>query len=193
MDERQLIERARRGDVGAYDELVRAHQEAAFRAAYMITRDVADAQDAAQEAFIRAYDALGRFDARRPFRPWILRIATNAALNRVKASMRRQAMAERFGAGTVEREANPSIEARVLRRERGRRVQDAIRHLKPDDQSLLILRFFFDLSEAELAQTFDVAAGTIKSRLHRTLAKLREVIRKHDPDLLESDMQTAGE
>ncbi|HKZ83521.1 MAG TPA: sigma-70 family RNA polymerase sigma factor [Anaerolineae bacterium] len=190
MDERQLIESARRGDVGAYDELVRSHQEAAFRAAYLVTRDVADAQDAAQEAFIRAYDALGRFDARRPFRPWILRIATNMALNRLKASMRRQAMAERFGAETVEREANPSIEARVLRRERGRRVQDAIRHLKPDDQSLLILRFFFDLSEAELAQTFDIAAGTIKSRLHRALAKLRDVIRKHDPDLLESDMQT---
>ena len=190
MDERHLFERARRGDVGAYDELVRAHQEAAFRAAYLITRDVADAQDAAQEAFLRAYDALGRFDARRPFRPWILRIATNMALNRLKASMRRQAMAERFGAETVEREANPSIEARVLRRERGRRVQDAIRHLKPDDQSLLILRFFFDLSEAELAQTFDIAAGTIKSRLHRALAKLRDVIRKHDPDLLESDMQT---
>ena len=190
MDERQLIESARRGDVGAYDELVRSHQEAAFRAAYLVTRDVADAQDAAQEAFLRAYDALGRFDARRPFRPWILRIATNMALNRLKASMRRQAMAERFGAETVEREANPSIEARVLRRERGRRVQDAIRHLKPDDQSLLILRFFFDLSEAELAQTFDIAAGTIKSRLHRALAKLRDVIRKHDPDLLESDMQT---
>ena len=69
MDERQLIERARRGDVGAYDELVRAHQEAAFRSAYVMTRDAADAQDAAQEAFIRAYDALGRFDARRPFRP----------------------------------------------------------------------------------------------------------------------------
>jgi RNA polymerase sigma-70 factor (ECF subfamily) len=189
LDERQLIERARRGDVGAYDELVRAHQEAAFRAAYMITRDVADAQDAAQEAFIRAYDALGRFDVRRPFRPWILRIATNAALNRVKASQRRQAMAERFGAETVEREANPSIESRVLARERSRRVWNAIGLLKPDDRQLLILRYFLDLSEAELAQSFDVAAGTIKSRLHRTLAKLRDAIRKHDPDLLESEFQ----
>ena len=190
MDEARLVERAQRGDLGAYDALVQTHQEAAFRAAYMIMRDAADAQDAAQEAFMRAYDALGRFDARRPFRPWILRIATNAALNRMKASKRRQAMSERFGAETVEREANPSIEARVLRRERGRRVQDAIRQLKPDDQSLLILRFFFDLSETELAQTFGVAAGTIKSRLHRALAKLRDVIRKHDPDLLESEMQS---
>lgn len=189
MDESRLIERARRGDLGAYDELVRAHQEAAFRAAYFITHDAADAQDAAQEAFIRAFDALGRFDARRPFRPWLLRIATNAALNRLKASRRRQAMAERYGTRAVEARDTSTIEAKVLRRERGRRVWNVIGQLKPDDQRLLFLRYFLDLSEAELAQTFDVAAGTIKSRLHRALAKLREVIRTHDPDLLESELQ----
>ncbi len=193
MDESRLIEQARRGDLGAYDELVRAHQEAAFRAAYLITHDTADAQDAAQEAFIRAFDALGRFDARRPFRPWLLRIATNAALNRLKALQRRQAMAERYGAKTVETQHPATIEARVIGRERGRRVWDAIGRLKPDDQRLLFLRYFLDLSEAELAQTFDVAAGTIKSRLHRALAKLRDVIRKHDPDLLESELQFTDE
>jgi RNA polymerase sigma-70 factor (ECF subfamily) len=189
LDESQLVERARRGDPGAYDELVRAHQEAAFRAAYLITRDAADAQDAAQEAFIRAYHALGRFDTRRPFRPWLLRIATNSALNRIKASKRRQALAERYGARTLDTRDTPTIEARVVQRERGRRVWNAIGLLKPDDQRLLVLRFFLDLSEAELAQTFDVAAGTIKSRLHRALAKLRDAIRAHDPDLLESERQ----
>jgi RNA polymerase sigma-70 factor (ECF subfamily) len=186
LDDRQWIERARRGDLSAYDELVRAHQEAAFRAAYLITRDAADAQDAAQEAFIRAYDALGRFDARRPFRPWLLRIVTNTALNRIKAAKRRQAMAERFGAQDMPGQNSPAIEAHVLRRERSRRVLDAIGHLKPDDQRLIVLRYFLELSEAELAQAFDVAAGTIKSRLHRALAKLRDAIRAHDPDLLES-------
>jgi len=89
VDESRLIERARRGDLGAYDVLVQAHQEAAFRSAYVITHDADDAQDTAQDAFVRAYDALGRFDARRPFRPWLLRIVTNAALNRIKASRRR--------------------------------------------------------------------------------------------------------
>ena len=193
MDEKQWVERARRGDPGAYDELVRAHQEAAFRAAYLITHDAADAQDVAQEAFIRAFDALGRFDARRPFRPWLLRIATNLALNRLKASKRRQAMAERYGARAVETQDTPTIEANVLKRERGRRVWDAIGRLKPDDQRLLVLRYFLELSEAELAQAFDVAAGTIKSRLHRALAKLRDVIRAHDPDLLESELRAADE
>jgi len=193
LDEKQWVERARRGDSGAYDELVRAHQEAAFRAAYLITHDAADAQDVAQEAFIRAFDALGRFDARRPFRPWLLRIATNLALNRLKASKRRQAMAERYGARAVETQDTPTIEANVLKRERGRRVWDAIGRLKPDDQRLLVLRYFLELSEAELAQAFGVAAGTIKSRLHRALAKLRDVIRAHDPDLLESELRAADE
>ena len=187
MDDSQWIERARRGDLGAYDELVRAHQEAAFRAAYLILHDTAEAQDAAQEAFVRAYDALGRFDTRRPFRPWLLRIVTNSALNRVKASKRRQAMAERYGSREAALQDNPAIEARVLKRERSRRVWNAVGRLMADDQTLLVLRYFLDLSEAELAQTFNVAAGTIKSRLHRALAKLRDVIRAHDPGLLESD------
>jgi RNA polymerase sigma-70 factor (ECF subfamily) len=187
LDDSQLIDRARRGDLGAYGELVQAHQEAAFRAAYLITHDAADAQDTAQEAFIRAYDALGRFDARRPFRPWLLRIATNLALNRLKAAQRRQAMAERYGAQAMETRDAPAVEARVIRREHSRRVREAIDRLKPDDRQLIVLRYFLDLSEAELAQAFDVAAGTIKSRLHRALIKLRDLIRAHDPDLLESE------
>ena len=193
MDESLLVERARRGDLDAYDELVRAHQEAAFRAAYLITHDEADAQDAAQEAFMRAFDALGRFDARRPFRPWLLRIATNIALNRLKASKRRQAMAERYGAKTVQTQDTPTIEAKVLRHERNRQVWDTIGRLRPDDQRLIVLRYFLDLSEAELAQTLDVAVGTIKSRLHRALAKLRDVIRVHDPELLETELRPADE
>ncbi len=187
MDESRLIERARRGDLGAYEDLVRAHQEAAFRAAYLITRDSADAQDAAQEAFLRAYGALGRFDTRRPFRPWLLRIATNVALNRVRASRRRQSMAERYGTRESIGQAEPAIEAGVLKRERSRRVRDAIDRLRPDDRQLIVLRYFFDLSEAELAQAFDVAAGTIKSRLHRALGRLRDTIRAHDPEILESE------
>jgi len=184
LDESRLIERARSGDPSAYDELVRAHQEAAFRAAYLITHDAADAQDAAQEAFIRAFDGLGRFDARRPFRPWLLRIVTNTALNRIKASKRRQAMAERLGARDMPGPNRSAIEAQVLKRERGRRVLNAIGRLKPDDQRLLVLRYFLELSEAELAQAFDVAAGTIKSRLHRALSKLRDIIHTHDPELM---------
>jgi RNA polymerase sigma-70 factor (ECF subfamily) len=193
LDESRLIERARRGDLDAYTALVQTHQEAAFRVAYAILSDGDDAQDAAQDAFIRAYHALGRFDTRRPFRPWLMRIVTNSALNRIKAARRRQAMTERYAINTLSTQSEPAIEARVLARERGRRVREAMNHLKPDDQSLLVMRYFFDLSEAELARTFNVAAGTIKSRLHRALAKLRDVLRAHDPELLESEARFGGQ
>lgn len=193
MDESRLIERARRGDLDAYDELVRAHQEAAFRAAYLITREAADAEDVAQDAFIRAYQGLGRFDTRRPFRPWLMRIVMNTALNRIKAMKRRQAMIERYGIRQATGEPRPTIESSVIARERSRRVQATIDRLKPADQSLIVLRYFLELSEAELAHTFNVAAGTIKSRLHRALARLRDAIRAHDPELLDTLSLTEGD
>ena len=187
MDNSTLIERARRGDLNAYDDLVRQYQEVAFRAAYLLTRDAADAQDVTQDAFIRAYDALARFDARRPFRPWLLRIVSNTALNRIKAAKRRNAMVDRVQMSESTAQDASGIEANVLRRERSRRLWQAIGQLKPDDQRLLTLRYFLELPEAELAQVFGVAHGTIKSRLHRALRKLREQFKIHDPDLLEQE------
>ena len=81
-----LIERACHGDIGAYEELVRQHQDLAYRTAYLITGGAAEAEDAAQEAFVKAYYALGRFRAGAPFRPWLLRIVVNEARNRRKAA-----------------------------------------------------------------------------------------------------------
>src|SRR5947209_5976739 len=93
LDDLELVERARRGDVSAYDDLVRRYQELAFRTAYLITGVAAEAEDAAQEAFVKAYYALPRFRAGAPFRPWLLRIAANEARNRRKAAGRREALA----------------------------------------------------------------------------------------------------
>ena len=95
LDEREsaLVERARRGDFGAYEELVRRYQEVAFRIAYVITGSAAEAEDAAQEGFIRAYQALGRFRVGAPFRPWLVRIIGNAARNRRSAAARRPGLA----------------------------------------------------------------------------------------------------
>jgi RNA polymerase sigma-70 factor (ECF subfamily) len=82
VDDAGLIELAKDGDVRAYGELVERYREVAFRTAYLIARNAADAEDAAQEAFVKAYYALGRFRAGEPFRPWLLRIAANEARNR---------------------------------------------------------------------------------------------------------------
>ena len=184
-DEQQLIERARRGDLAAYEVLVRQYETLAFRAAYLITRDDGEAADAAQEAFVRAYRALGSFRPGAPFRPWLLRIVTNLALNRLRANRRRQNMTERYTRQVQIETGGVSIDGLVLQRDQRQRLLQAVGRLSPDQQALISLRYFLELPEAEVAATLKIPVGTVKSRLHRTLAKLREIIRTDYADLIE--------
>src|SRR5439155_14212074 len=95
LDESELVARARRGDGDAYEELVRAYQGIAFRTAYVLAGSAADAEEAAQDAFVKAYRALWRFRAGAPFKPWLLRIVANEARNRRRSAGRRTALALR--------------------------------------------------------------------------------------------------
>ncbi|HEX2232745.1 MAG TPA: sigma factor, partial [Thermoleophilaceae bacterium] len=90
LDESELIARAKRGDLRAYEEIVERHQTIAFRTAWLITGSAADAEEAAQDAFVKAHAALGRFRERAPFRPWLMRIVANEARNRRTAAGRRE-------------------------------------------------------------------------------------------------------
>ncbi len=184
-DEQGLIGRARQGDLQAYEALVRQYEQIAFRAAYLITHDAAEAADAAQEAFLRAYRALGSFHAGQPFRPWLLRIVTNQALNRVKAVQRRTRTMERYAQELITARKPPSPESAVSEREQNDRLQQAVSRLDANDQVLVSLRYFLELPEAEVAQALGVPLGTVKSRLHRTLARLRQIIQRDFPDLKE--------
>src|SRR5215211_2025445 len=95
LSDSEAILRAREGDGSAYAALVTNHQESAFRAAFLVLRDASAAEDIAQEAFVRAYRELRRFRAGESFRPWLLRIVTNLALNQKRAGGRRTALFER--------------------------------------------------------------------------------------------------
>jgi len=92
------VARARRGDAVAYEALVRAHQDIAFRTACLFAGSAADAEEAAQEAFVKAWRALPRFRPEAPFRPWLLAIVANEARNRVRNRRRREGLAERAAA-----------------------------------------------------------------------------------------------
>ena len=174
---------AQQGDRAAFDALVQSYQELAFRAAYLIVRDEDDAADVAQDAFVRAYRSLGAFDVSRRFRPWLLRIVTNVALNSARSSGRRDAATERLarGAGTG-KDQRP--DAAVEAAEHSERVWAAIADLPDDDQRLIYLRYFLETSEAEAAESIGRPVGTVKSRLHRALQRLRRVIEDGYPDLL---------
>jgi RNA polymerase sigma factor (sigma-70 family) len=174
--EAELVSRARRGDADAYGALVAAHQEMTFRTAYLVLGDAAEAEDAAQEAFVRAYRALDRFRDGEPFRPWLLRIAVNAARNRRRAAGRRAGLLLRAEANAAANASIPSAEAAVMAGERRRLLLEAVNALAPDDRLVIGARYFLDLPEAEIAALAGVPHGTVKSRLFRARAKLAKAI-----------------
>lgn len=190
--EQDLIRRAQRGEIAAFDALVRAYETLAFRAAFLITRQEHDAADAAQEAFVRAFRALSSFRVGEPFRPWLLRIVTNQALNRIQAMKRRTNMTERYAQVMQETTELPNAQRTLEAREQNELLMRAVARLKPDEQALITLRYFMELPEVEVAQTLQIPQGTVKSRLHRTLAKLREIIRSEFPDLVELTVEGQG-
>jgi len=176
LDDTALVERARNGDVNAYETLVQHYQELAFRVAYQVTGDAADAEDAAQEAFVNAYYALGRFRPGAPFRPWLLRIVANEARNRRMAAHRRTDLAQRAQVAQTSGEAAPSPEAAAEADEFRATLVASLRRLRDDDRLILAYRLFFDLSEAEMAEALKCPRGTVKSRLSRALGRLRAVL-----------------
>jgi RNA polymerase sigma factor (sigma-70 family) len=174
LDEAVLVERAKRGDDDAYEALVRRHQDIAFRTAYLITGSAADADESAQDAFLKAHRALARFRRDAPFRPWLLAIVANEARNRRRASGRRENVVARAAAELASGGAAPSPEAEVVAEDERARLLGAVARLPEDDRTVIALRFFAGLSQEETAAALGIATGTVKSRLSRALARLRE-------------------
>jgi RNA polymerase sigma factor (sigma-70 family) len=172
-DERELVLRARRGDAGAFEELVSPHRELAFRVAYLITRNPADAEDAAQDALVKAWRGLGRFRAGAPLRPWLLRIVANEARNSGRASGRRARLALR-AATSFSGEAAPSPEEAIAAAEERALLLDALEQLPDDARLVLECRYLLGLSERETAAALGLRLGTVKSRTARALERLRE-------------------
>ncbi len=176
-----LILRARRGDGAAWEALVRMYQQPVFRLAYLLLGDADDAEDVAQEAFVRAFQALERFDLSRPMLPWLLRIAANLAHNR------RRSIGRFFGALQRLVREEPRLVSGVTngheQRWQSRALWGAVQRLGQTDQQIVYLRYFLEMSVDETAQAMDVAPGTVKSRLHRALGRLRAVIDRDYPEL----------
>jgi RNA polymerase sigma-70 factor (ECF subfamily) len=180
LDEPALITRAQRGDAAAYEQIVRAHQSIAFRTAWMITGSAAEAEEAAQDGFLKAFHALGRFRVGAPFRPWLLRIVGNEARNRRVAAGRRERLAVRVAQERREGGAVPSPETALLDHERRRNLLAAVESLGERDRAVIACRYLLELSEAETAAALGVRSGTVKSRLSRALGRLRAAVEAGD-------------
>jgi len=170
---------AKGGNTAAYERLVRGHQAVAFRTAYLITGDRSEAEEAAQEAFIKAYRALGRHRSGAPFRPWLLAIVANEARNRRRAAARYAGLALRAAREDAQGDSY-SPETATVAAERRAELLAALGDLREGDRLVIGCRYFLGLSEAETAATLGCAQGTVKSRLSRAIGRLRVRMVKND-------------
>jgi RNA polymerase sigma-70 factor (ECF subfamily) len=191
VNESEQLTRAKAGDEVAWEAIIRQHQEAVFRLAYLLLRDADDAADVAQETFIRAYRSLDRFDTTRPLRPWLLEITRNQSFNWSRSLRRRWAALQRWGSSAplIGEEADAEPNEEVMQKWQATALWQAVCRLSGTDQEVVYLRCFLELPVEETAQVLKVAPGTVKSRLSRALDRLRRVVEQEFPGLREEARQ----
>ena len=177
MDDARLAAAAAGGDRGAFQTLVERHRGLVYRVAYQFSGNHHDADDIAQEVFIKVYRSLGRFRQDAQFTSWLYRIAMNACIDH----RRRHA----FGASSDEAETalanhpagEPGPEARTYAGELGQALQAAIDGLPPRQRLIFAMRHFEDLKLIEIASALGLAEGTVKRQLHAAVHRLRRILR----------------
>lgn len=170
------VARARAKDEAAWEQIMRRYQQPVFRLAYLILSDAADAEEVAQDVFVRAYLSLARFDEARPLQPWLLQITRNLAHNKQRSLSRYWASVQRWW------QANPDTGVSLHERPEAQLLWQAVRRLRPSAQEIIYLRYFLELTEMETAVALHVKPGTVKSRLHRALKQLQKVIEQDFPE-----------
>ncbi|MBN2386114.1 MAG: sigma-70 family RNA polymerase sigma factor [Anaerolineales bacterium] len=186
MDEHALARRAARGDRDAFGELVRCCQTGVFNVAWRMLGDRQEAEDAAQETFLRAYRLLAGYDPQRPPAPWLKKIAVNVCLNRLEARRPLMNLDEEVLEGQDNQPAlsppvSPDPEAEVVSRERSRQIASAILSLPPRFQAAIELRHFQELSYAEMAEVLARPLSDVKSDLFRARRLLAEKLKELPP------------
>lgn len=171
-----LVASAQKGDEAAFAEIVRRYQRAVYRVGWALTRNDADADDLAQEAFVRAWGAIGRFEIGQPLYPWLARITTNLAYSLFRRRKRRpEAPIEPLLEAGMQFGVEDDPAEHAVTDERNANLRACFAQLSPEHQAVLALRVVQDLSYDEIARTLNVPMGTVMSRLARArgaLAKL---------------------
>ena len=180
-EERSLIERCKRGDLGAFNDLVRRYEKQVYNFAYRLTNNYDDANDVAQEAFLRAFNAIGSFRGEASFSTWLFRITTNVFLDdRKKARAHPQSSLDEYmelDESSVARQVEdtaPGPQALTEEAERNRILGDAITSLPDYQRAMVVLYHTQQKSYEEIAEMMDLPIGTVKSRLNRARLALKE-------------------
>jgi RNA polymerase sigma-70 factor (ECF subfamily) len=182
MEELQLIHRALSGDHAAFTALMEMYQKPVYNLCYRMLGEQCEAEDAAQEAFLRAYSRLHSYDAARPFKTWLFSIAAHYCIDRLRK--RRVAVLgiddEPIQYHPALRSSSPGPQELAERGERRDGVQALLQELPPQDRAAIVMRYWYDLSYEEIAEATGVTVSSVKSRLHRARVALGEKMRTTD-------------
>ena len=175
-DQENIIARARRGDADAFEQLVAAYRDQVFRLALRMCGSEADADEVAQEAFLSAWKGLPNFRGDSQFSTWLYQLTSHAAIDLMRREKRQIAAEDITGVSAPDPAPGPQQQAE--RSEQRQAVRDAIMQLTPEYRQIVVLRFLQELSYEEIGAVLKLPSGTVKSRLNRAKAQLKEILSK---------------
>ncbi len=175
-DQEKIIARARRGDADAFEQLVVSYRDQVFRLALRMCGSEADADEVAQEAFLSAWKALPNFRGESQFSTWLYQLTTHAAIDLMRREKRQIAAADITEVSAAD--PAPSPQQQAEQSEQREIVRDAILQLAPEQREVVVLRFMEELSYEEIGAVLKLPSGTVKSRLNRAKAQLKEILSK---------------
>lgn len=173
------------GDQDAFAEIVYLYQDATYNLCYRMLYERTEAEDATQEAFIRAYNNLHRYDVNRSFKTWLLSIASNHCIDRLRKRRLKYLSLDEPLPSSMQMALSsdqPGPEAMAVRNEHSERIQALLAELPPDDRAGIVLKYWYDYSYAEIAEVLDTTESAIKSRLFRARRALAEMMGGSDED-----------
>jgi len=200
LDEAELVRRARQDDALAFEEIMRRNNRRLFRVAYGILKDDAEAEDAVQESYVRAYSGLGEFQGKASLSTWLAKIAVNESLGRLRKRRPQVPLAELKGNAAPEDDMPEDIAARLrnnpeaaaARGEIRLLLERAIEALPQSYRAVFVLRGLEEFSIDETASFLGIPRNTVKSRHHRATSLLRQVLEQEMDSALSETFPFAG-
>jgi RNA polymerase sigma-70 factor, ECF subfamily len=182
-DELAWIIQAQHGDDTAFTSLVEAYQKPVYNLCYRMLGEPESAEDAAQDTFLKAYQNLGRYDRERPFATWLLSIAAHHCIDKLRRRKFTSFSIDEDEEGQTELPdtSAPDPETEAAKKQERERLQGILQKLDPTDRAAVVLRYWYDASEVEIAQTLKLTVPAVKSRLHRARRELAGLWEEEKP------------
>jgi RNA polymerase sigma-70 factor (ECF subfamily) len=180
VNESEWLNKAQRGDAQAFTSLLEAYERPVFNLCYRMLGNAQDAEDAAQETFLRAYQSMRRYDNSRPFSTWLLSIAAHYCIDQIRKRRVQIVSVEELPVPDLP-DVSPGMESNLSRKEEQQRIKAVIGVLDETDRAAVVMYYWYDFSYEEICQALSLSMSALKSRLHRARRVMADEWLKHQP------------